>query len=1069
MKRFSVRRIFGAAAWLLLALTPAVRGQVVNGTIFGAVRDPSGGVIAGANITATSVETGAVRTAITDATGAYQVLSLPAGNYDVEAAVSGFKTSVRKGISVTVGASVPVNFDLAVGEVQQKVEVEATTPQLDTTNAAMGGLVGENAVRELPLNGRDWLQLATLQAGVTGAIGQQSSASFSNSRAARGNGESLSISGSRPTGNVFLVDGLVVNDYANASPGSGLNVNLGVEAIREFRVLTSEYSAEFGRSTGGVVTAVFKSGTNQFHGGVFEFLRNDILDARNTFDTFKPPFRRNQFGGSAGGPIVKNRTFVFGDYEELREVKGLAHQSFTLSPNARNGIICANSACTQTTLVKIAKDIQPYLAFFPIANGPVTGDIAQFNFAGTRIGYERYAMGRVDHNFTAKTTLSGSYQFDNTTEGQPDPYNQKITGSPSRHNNAVLALQHIFSPGLLNTARMGVSRTHATDSLDVSAIDPITTNNSLGFVPDRPAGIITVGGGLTGTQGGIGASGSDTLNYTSFQWSDDLSWIKGRNTFGFGGRVERMRYNKDSLSVPLGEFDFDTVESFLQGVPGQFTGDVPGTEDIRAIRQTYTGLYVDDAIALRPNLKVTLGLRYEYVNPLREQFGRTSNLAMLSSSIPVTGGPYFNTTTKNFSPRVAIAWDPTGSGKTSIRTGFGIYDLLPFAYLMENRTNGYPVFLQGSISPPPPSSFPTGAIDLVAVGSKRETYVQQNPPRAYNMQWNFSVQRQLASDIALTVGYVGSRGNHLPRSIEDIDQVPLSLVTVAPDGHIQFPIPPKGSKPQRINPTFSRIAATLWDDHSTYHALVTNLDKRFSHGLFLNAAYSWSKSIDLGSNTFSDNESTNTSGSSYAFIPNLQKGVSDFDVTHNFTLNSSWMIPTPASFTGAPRAILGGWEMGGIFTARSGAPFTVTIQTDRAGTGDSRVRSSSGGQRPDYNAAPGCSPNAINPGNPSNYIKTQCFSFPAPGSLGNLGRNTLRGPGLQELDYSLFKNWLLWHERMKLQFRAEAFNLLNKANYQAPKTKIFDGSGNIVANAAQLTSPTQTSEREIQFGLKLNW
>jgi len=389
---------------------------------------------------------------------------------------------------------------------------------------------------------------------------------------------------------------------------------------------------------------------------------------------------------------------------------------------------------------------------------------------------------------------------------------------------------------------------------------------------------------------------------------------------------------------------------------------------------------------------------------------------------------------------------------------------------MENRTNGFPVFLQGILTPVPSSVFPTGALALVAVstGSRREVFVQQNPPRAYNMQWNFSVQRQLASDLALTAGYVGSRGNHLPRSIEDIDQVPLSLITVAPDGHIQFPAVPKGQKPQKINPAFGRIASTLWDDWSTYHALVTDLDKRFSHGLFFRAAYTWSKSIDQGSNTFSDNESTNTSGSTYAFIPRLQKGVSDFSVTHNFVLNASWTLPT-GSLSGVSRAVLGGWEMGGIFSARSGAPFTVTLSNDQAGTGDSRVKSTSGGQRPDYNPAPGCSPNAVNPGNPLNYIKLECFSFPAAGTLGNLGRNTLRGPGLQEFDFSLMKNWLLFHERIRLQFRAEAFNFLNKANYQAPKTKIFDGSGKPILIASQLTSPTQTSERQIQFGLKLNW
>ena len=1064
MKTFRMRAVVWLSAIAFASLN-LIQAQVVNGTISGTVHDSSGAVIAAVVVTAKSLETGVSRSATSDSMGAYQILSVPAGEYEVEAAVSGFKTSVLKDITVTVGASITANFELAVGDVHQKVEVEATAPQLETNNASMGGLVGENAVRELPLNGRDWLQLATLQAGVVGGIGQQSSAGFSNSRAARGNGQSLAISGGRPTGNVFLVDGLVVNDYANGSPGSGLNVNLGVEAIREFRVLTSEFTAEHGRSSGGVVTAVYKTGTNQFHGGLFEFLRNSALDARNTFDATKPPFRRNQFGASAGGPIFKNKTFFFSDYEELREVRGLAHASDTLSPNARNGILCGSTACTTTRTITIAPVILPYLALFPAANGPVNGDTARFLFSGTRLGNERYVVGRVDHNFSSQTTLSGSYQFDNTTEGQPDPYNQKLTGSPSRHQNAVINLQHVFSPGLLNAARMGISRTHATDALDQAAINPVATDTSLGFIKGRPSGIITVAG-LTGTQGGIGASGADTLNYTSFQGGDDMTWIKGRNTFGFGGRVERMRYNKNSQSVPLGQFDFDTVASFLQGIPGQFTTDEPDSRNIRGIRQTYTGIYAEDTIAVRSNLKVSLGLRYEYVTPLHEQFNRTGNLPTLASPDPILGGNYFNTTTKNFAPRVAVAWDPTGSGKTSIRSGFGIYDLLPFPYLVENRTNGFPVFIQGSLAAPPVSSFPTGALALVQAGAKRQTYVEQNPPRAYYMQWNLTVQRQLGSDIALTVGYVGSRSNHLPRSLEDIDQVPLALTTLSPDGHIQFP---KTGTIPRINPVYSRIAATLWDDYSTYHALQADVNKRFSHGFFLKAAYSFSKSIDQGSNTFSDNESTNTSGTAYAFLPKLQKGVSDFDVTHNLVLNSSWTIPTPASFNGASRTVLGGWELGGIFSARSGAPFSVTIQTDRARTGDSRVRSTSGGQRPDFNPLAGCSPNAINPGQPSNYINTGCFLWPALGTLGNLGRNTLRGPGLQEFDFSLFKNWMIWHERFKLQFRAEAFNALNKANYQAPKTKIFDGSGNVISTASQLTSPTQTSERQIQFGLKLNW
>lgn len=1082
--------IISVAAILMILIPanlPALNAQTANGTILGTIHDTSGAVVAGASVSTKNLDTGALRNAVSDSSGLYEILSLPAGAYQVEAGSKGFKTEVRKGVLITVGATVTLNFTLGLGEVADLVVVSGETPQVETSDATTGGLVGEHAVRELPLNGRDWLQLATLQAGVVGGIGQQSGASFSNSRAARGNGVALSISGNRPTGNVFLVDGLVVNDFANASPGSGLNVNLGVEAVREFKVLTGEYTAQYGRSTGGVVTAVFKSGTNQIHGDIFEFVRNSAFDAKNYFDDPKqpiPPFRRNQFGGSLGAPIKKNKTFVFGDYEELREVKGIPHNSITLSPASRSGVLrCPStgripigSGCKMppdpgsTYTVAIAATVQPYLRFFPLANAPATGDIAPFLFAGKRIGVERYVVGKVDHNFSDSTTLSGSYQFDNTDESQPDPYNQKRTGSPSRHQNGVLNLTHIFSPSFLNTALMGVSRSHVTDALDISAIDPIAADISLGFQPGVPAGIITAGN-LTGTQGGLGSSGADILNYTSFQWGDDASVIRGRNTFKFGGKVERIRYNKNSLvGAPIGEYDFQTIADFLQGVPQLFRTDVPGADDIRGLRTTYLGFYFEDGIAVRPNLHVNLGLRYEHLSPTTEAIGRVAVLTTLDAAAPRKGGGYFNTNTKNFSPRVGIAWDPSGNGKTSIRTGFGIYDILPFPYLMENRTNSAPFFLEGTIDSPPPSAFPTGGLKLIQPANLRASFVEQNPKRAYSMQWNLTVQRQLTANSALTVGYIGSRGNHLPRSIEDANEVPPSLVTIAPDGHLLFPpVDPATKKPRRINLNFSRIAATVWDDFSTYHGLVTDFNKRFSHGFFFQAAYTWSKSIDAGSNTFSDSESTNTSGAPYAYFPKkIQKGVSDFDISHRFVLNYSWELPSPGSLGGISRVFLGGWVLGGIFTAQTGPPFSVTLRSDQALTGDSRVGSTSGGQRPDFNPAPGCSVNAINPGQPSNYIKTQCFSFPALRVLGNLGRNTLRGPGVQEFDVSLFKNFRL-SETFGLQFRTEAFNVFNHPNFQAPKTKVFDKEGRVFTNVGQLQAPTQTSEREIQFGLKLNW
>jgi hypothetical protein len=1075
MKRFRILPRLGLVIVMLAARVHFASAQVANGSILGTVRDSSGGVMAAVSVSAKSLETGAVRTAQTDASGTYQILSIPAGEYQVQAVANGFETSIRNPVAVTVGAAATVNFDLALGEVTQDVTVTTSAPQVNVTDASLGGLVGEREVRELPLNGRDWLQLTTLEAGVNGGIGQQSSAAFSNSRAARGNGLALSISGNRPTGNVFLVDGLVVNDFANASPGSGLNVNLGVEAVREFRVLTNEYTAEYGRSTGGVVTAVFKSGTNAFHGNVFEFVRNSRFDARNYFDVVKPDFTRYQFGGSAGAPIRKNHTFIFGDYEELREHQGLAHASDTLSPDARNGLVCVSRGsdpCASRTSVPISARIRPYLAFFPVANGAITGDTAKYNFAGQRIGLERYGVGKIDHNFSDRTMLWGSYQADDTNESQPDPYNLKRTGSPSRHQNAVMTLQHIFTSSFLNSTLVGVSHSHVTDALDIAAIDPIATDISLGFQPGVPAGIITVAG-LTGTQGGMGSSGSDVLDYTSIQVGDDASWISGRNTFKFGGKLERIRYHKESLvGAPIGEYDFDTVPLFLQAIPGQFRTDVPGTDDIRDLHTAYVGAYLEDGFSVRSNLHVNVGLRYEYLSPITESSSKVAVLANLADAVPKTGGAYFNTNKVDFSPRVGVVWDPRADGKTPIRAGFGVYDVLPFPYLMENRTNSFPFFEEGTINTPPSAAFPTGGLALITPSSLRASFVDQNPPRAYMEQWNLTIQRQLPGSAALTVGYVGSRGRHLPRSVEDANQVPPSLVTTSADGHLVFPTNralKNGGPIPRINSHFSRIATTLWDDFSEYRALVIDFNRRFSHGLFFKTAYTWSRSIDGGSNTFSDNESTNTSGAAYAFFPELQRGVSDFDITHRLVVSYSWSIPAPRSLAGASKALLDGWELGGIVIAQSGPPFTVTLQTDQARTGDSRVRSTSGGQRPDYNPAPGCSPNAINPGDPLNYIKTECFSFPALGQLGNLGRNTLRGPGLLNVDASLFKNWPLMHDRQRLQFRIEAFNLFNRANFQAPKVKIFDGNGNVIPNAGQLPPPTQTSERQIQLAFKFGW
>jgi Carboxypeptidase regulatory-like domain/TonB dependent receptor len=1061
--------------FLLQVIPPYVCAQTTNGAILGTVQDASGAGVPGVNVSVKSVETGATRSVVTDSNGNYEVLSLPAGGYEIAASLKGFKTQFRQGINLTVGGSISVNFSLVVGDVVERVVVSDDTPQVDTTSATIGGVVGETAIRELPLNGRDWLQLATLQAGVIGGLEQQSSAVSTNSRAARGNGENLYISGNRPTENLYQVDGLIVNDYANGSPGSGLNVNLGVDAVREFAVLTSDYGAQYGITSGGVVNAIFKSGTNQIHGDAFGFFRNSVLDARNFFDNPPqngvPPFHRNQYGGAIGGPIVRDKTFFFGSFEGLNQDLSISEQSLTLSNAARNNGVVPNPNGPGTITVPISPSIQPYLALFPVANGPDNGDgTAFFRFPGAETGNEYYAVGKLDHNFSELTRLSASFQWDRGALLQPDLYNEKLLGSPSSHDNFTLSLQHSFAPTVLNTARIGVSRTFAADSQDVSAISPLETATNLGFLPNLPVGILTAGN--LSTAGGLGASGADNFHFTSYQASDDLNWIRGRHTLQFGFLFDRIDDNFNVANIPLGEWDYNSIQDLLTNNPQDFTSDFPGTNGGRGLRTDVFGAYAQDSFRVRHNLTINYGVRYETSTPVSEQNGKIATLVNLTDPAPRVGGSFFNNPTKrNFAPRVGLAWDPTGSGKTSVRASFGIYDILPLPYLFINR-RGAPFFLQGTAQAPPSSDFPNQGLGLLRPNTARVAFVEANPHRAYNDQWNLTIQRQLTPNTALTIGYVGSHAVHAPLGIEDLDQVPLSQVTFSPTGQPLFPIPPGSSfrqqvrNIQRINPNFGRIVGTLWRDYSKYNGLLVNVNKRLSHGFAVQGAYTWSKNLDQGSATFSDNEYLNTAGPSYAFLPNLQNGVSDFNVSHNLVLNGTWNIPVSQSLHGAPRAILQGWELGSIFTAHSGVPFTVKLTSDEAFTGNSRVNSSAGGQRPNFNPAPGCTTNPTNSGQPSNYINLNCFSFPAPGVLGNLGRNTLRGPGFADFDFSLFRNITLSQEKYRIQFRAEAFNILNHANFGAQTTNIFNGSGAPLASAGVLQQPTLTTSRQIQLGVK---
>jgi hypothetical protein len=950
------------AALIFLHAALCLRAQTVTGTVLGTIHDQLGAIVPNVSVAVENRDTRQVRTAVTDASGNYRIASVPSGNYLVSAIASGFRTETRQGIGVTVGADVRVDFSLTIGAVGEKVVVSEDAPQVDTTSSAMGGLVNETVVRELPLNGRDWLQLATLQPGVNIVASQSQD---DTARASRGNGLAISISGGRPTDNAFRVDGIIVNDYSNNSPGSALHVNLGVEAIREFSVLSNTYSAEYGRGSGGVINAITKSGTNELHGSAFYFVRNSALDARNFFDAQIPPFRRNQFGMAIGGPIKKDKTFFFANYEGLREFKSLSFTSTTLSPNARNGIMADG------TTVTVDPHVKPYLALYPLPNGPITGDTGLYIFGGGRTGNENYGIGKIDHSFSDSTQVNMSYTFDDTRVAVPDAFNEKRTATSTRRQDVMVNLQHIFSPTMLDSLRAGVTRTKAAGGNDIQPSVPLLADKSMGFVAGVPVGDFAVPG--LSSFGGIGDSGADLIGYTAPQVYDDFAWTKGRHSLRMGLSLERIEDNINAANVPNGEWQFGSIKDMLTVNPSQFTADFPGTDSDRGMRSSIIGLYLQDDFRLRPSLTLNLGVRYEMSTVVSEVNGKVANLHDLASVQPVLGNPYFqNPTLKDFAPRIGVVWDPFSDGKTAIRAGFGVFDIVPLPYLFFNRmTRAAPFFLQGVVNNPSPNAFPNQGVALMGPTSVRNVFIQDNPARSYKMQWNFNIQHQFGKDVTVTAGFVGSSGVHLPIATEDMNMVPLNLTTRAPDGQYLFPVT---GTIQRINPNYSKVSAITWNGHSSYDALQTNLVKRFGRGLTFQSMYTYSKSIDNASNTLSSSETNNSADSSYAFDPRINRGVSDFDVPHNFVTNLLWSIPGPATAPAFARFALSGWEMGGIFTAQSGSPFTVRLSNDQAHDGNSAVGSKGGGQKPNYVDVPGCSPDAVNPGQPSNYLMTQCFA-----------------------------------------------------------------------------------------------
>lgn len=1041
---------------LLAAMAAAtVSAQTSGGAIRGTVSDPSGALVPGAGITIEEVSTSQDWKLVSSSTGLYNAPNLPVGRYNVTVKAQGFQTAERTNVDVQVGSESVIDVQLVLGNSEEKVTVVSQAATVDLATSQTGAVNSGEVVRELPLNGRDWTSLAALQPEVA-IVRTENAPALSNTRGNRGLGTMMAIGGARPQQSSYWLDGVSVNDYDGGGPASVLGISLGVDAIQEFSVITGNAPADYGKTSGGVIDAVTRAGTNQIHGSLYEFLRNSALDARNFFDGASvPPFKRNQFGASLGGPIKLQRTFFFFDYEGIRQGLGVTTVDTVPSAKARTGQLV-------TGPVTVSALVAPFLAFFPLPNGPIKGDTGTYTFAAQNVTTENFVTSRVDHRFSDYDAIHATYLFDHGETTGPDAFDGVLLGTFSQRQTASIEESHIFSPSVVNFTLIGFNRNVAEQVQSLSAINPLADNPSYGFLPGRDVGQISIAG-ITAYPGGLGAQGDYMFHYASLQADDDLSITRGSHSIRAGVAFERIQSNTLGAGANNGTVSFGSLAGFLTDRPTSFVATIPGTSVPEGLRQYVVGAYAQDDWRVRRNLTLNLGVRYEMATVPTEEHDRLGTLVYGSQQLRI-GSPYFNNPTlRDFSPRVGAAWDPFGDGKTSVRGAFGQYDNLPLTSQFSLLSViGAPFNLQGSSTSVPAGSFPDGLYQSLAAGGPRADFIQQNPKRSYVLEWSFSIQRQLTPSLLFEVGYSGSHGVHLPLVAGDINTVPPDEDT--PQGYV-WPTPRgSGVKPW---PAWGTVNAVMWEVSSDYDSLPVRLQKRLSHGLLFQGSYTWSKSLDTGSNSLMT-PYTNTVTNFPVFDSRLGRAVSDFDVPQNLTVSGTWELPSSGSGWKPFREFAKGWQLGTLLTVSSGLPFTPTIAGDALG-----LNSSIPYDFPDRLNLPGCG-NPVSPGNPTDYIKLSCFAAPSPATrLGDAGRNVGRGPGLADWDASLFKNFRARRvsETFNIQFRFEAFNALNHANFNPPTStslQLFTQALALIPSAGNLTS-TSTTSRQLQFALKLLW
>ncbi len=1069
LRRFHV---CSCAAVLLFSFSGRIQADVPSGSISGTITDSGGGVIVDSTVTIRNTETNVKRTTLTNTSGAYRMVGLQAGQYEISAAKAQFSTTKRSSVTVRVGDELRIDFTLQPGETRESIVVKETTPLTQLETATASTVVNERSIQELPSDGRQLQNLALIVPGVS--AGWNVSTAANRYGKARENTEgAFSVNGARSRSNNFLLDGMPMN----VQQYSVINFEPSNEAVSQFAVLSELPAAEFGRTMGGQVNIVTRSGSSQFHGSAYEFFRNNVLNANTTFSNRaglpRGVVRHNQFGGSLGGPIWKQKHFFFVNTELLRNQEGSETRT-SFVPTAAQGrgqISYVNAAGAPQTLdlsSRIAPLSAKLLELYPSPNAalPTGNYIATLAIALNDYQYHV----RTDHHLTERDVVSmrTSWNLNDQVyivDRFGGPY---IPGfplpNPERTTNGTLGYLRTFSPAVVNQARIGVNRY----GNDLANGDPRSASE-FGLPNGSNAnGIPTI----TFSAGGLADLGglswyNRIQNETTVFASDMISVLRGSHSFKFGGDFTRHHFNTRGAGNQRGTIAFDgsrntlipklpanglanVLTDLLLGLPYQ--ASITTGQFGRGYRQSTFAFFAQDSWRVNRRLTVEYGVRYDYSAPYTEVNGKLSNFVPGRGVVTATnaGDALYQPDRNNFAPRLGFAYDIGGDNRTVLRGGFGLlYDTHLQASTVQQIENNAPFSASASTNAPTP--FPTGPgaaqtlLDLLKSVSPSRSLgaVPLDLKNPYSLQYSLDIQHALNDSWVVEAAYRSTRGVHLPVNYNG-NQVPLDALSAAQRAQVATAInSPQGTAGViaafRPFPDFNAISFYSNIASSTYHGLQLKLERRFRSGLNLLMGYTWSKSIDDASDFGSGDPSERVLNS---YNRRLQRAVSSFDIPSRFTAAFNYTLPAATVW----KPLLSGWKVNGNVTLQSGQPFTPYTSQFDPYTGESFNRLNVVGD-PKVNVPEG---RAYNPA---------AFALPVPGTFGNSGRNIIRGDGFTTADLSLFRD-LRIRERMKLQFRLEATNALNQVNYQGPVTNQSTNPGAFVATAIP---------RTVQLGLKFSF